>query len=238
MDASTDGGGETGVDVKTDTTSPIDGGDGGLCSVAHTFCDDFDEGGVGARWDLLQPYGGTLAYTDAAVSPPNALEVTASASLDAGITAMVKHFISAASKIHLEMDLQTDCEAVSEVDLVDVIPSTAPNPYSSVDLLLWQHQDAGYIEVDYNATPVDAGTSANAPISVPFGGGYRHFIIQYDLVAQALTVTIDGVVEAKLDLPIAITPSTFDLSLGVLYHSKLGTTDCHVRVDNVVVDAL
>jgi hypothetical protein len=73
-DASTD----VATDAGTDSPGP-DGGDGGKCS-PPAFCDDFDQGALGARWSGVQTSSfAALSLSNDAVSPPNAFSAVISA---------------------------------------------------------------------------------------------------------------------------------------------------------------
>src|SRR5678815_5383821 len=70
-------------DVSIDVTNDAPPSDAGLdvkkspCTVQHTFCDDFDDGSFGAKWDNSDNgSGGTLSQTTNAVSPPYAFQAT------------------------------------------------------------------------------------------------------------------------------------------------------------------
>jgi hypothetical protein len=54
-----------------------DAGEAGPCAAAHFFCDDFDDGGLGARWDTVRvdPESVLELATDASVSAPRSLHV-------------------------------------------------------------------------------------------------------------------------------------------------------------------
>jgi hypothetical protein len=79
----------TAPEPVTDASVPLDAGgadatpaDGGAtsrgCATPHTFCDDFDQGGVGDKWQssVFGSYGSLALDATKAVSMPNALLAT------------------------------------------------------------------------------------------------------------------------------------------------------------------
>jgi hypothetical protein len=78
------------------------------CGTPNVFCDDFDQGALGARWDDIERTHGDVALAQEALSPPNALRAAVTPGTNTGDAALVKRFSPAPSAVHCELDFNLD----------------------------------------------------------------------------------------------------------------------------------
>ena len=213
-----------------------DAGDAGPCASQHVFCDDFDDGPLGAKWD--SPYktdGGGLALTTLhAVSPPNALAATL-AGTGPGVEgeSELQKSLPAADHTRVQADVTVaPGTSANEVDLVAMVSVTAPSGFDHAEVNVQSTSDGGILE-EYLHGP-DGGAGQDLPVTTSFATT-RHIQIDVDFPSQTFALTIDGVPAAGATLSPQITKSALTLNVGVAYiEGSTGTWT--VFVDDVVVD--
>jgi hypothetical protein len=228
VDAARDTGSDAGGDASADARpSP--------CTATHLFCDDFDQGALGAKWDSVHMTSGPLVLsTTNVVTPPNALEATASTSSDTE-SMLTKHFPSA-NHTHVELDafvVNPSDTSNTEIDFVSFDISTPPSPYTYANLNLQRWQAAALLE-QYAQTPDAGNASVDMPVAQTFNT-WTHVTLDIDFGAQTYALALDGVPVTQVAFAPQLPQSAFDFSVGVAYTSG-SSAEWNIFIDNVVVD--
>jgi len=232
-----DAGVEAGVDANGSDAradAPIDAAEASTspCDAQHTFCDDFDTGALGAKWDSTDVESGPMMLATTAVSPPYSLEAQTSSSGET--TALVKHF-DAANHTHVEFDalVQTPGNVSNtEVDLFSMVFDDAPAPYNFavVDFQRWEGESQ--IE-EYVEAPDGGSAGQDLPFTEIFAS-WHHVALDFDFTQQSFTAAVDGVVVQAMSLDPTIPETGYSVSLGVAYvNDKDGWS---VFIDNFTLD--
>jgi hypothetical protein len=237
------GGSDATTDVVTDVTNDVTldapPSDAGLdvkkspCTQSHTFCDDFDDGSLGATWDKIDNAGGTLAQSTNAASPPYAFEARVPAGGHPSV--VLEKYLPAANHVHYECDmiiLGAQDAGSMEVDYFDF--SFAPTGYSYGDFNMERLDLAGDIEQISQPNGADASAYQDDPISETFPA-WKHLVIDIDFTKATFAATVDGVTIDTMTMKPPFTSSSSTLSVGVTYSGGL-QTQWSVLVDNVVID--
>jgi hypothetical protein len=221
-DASTESDGATpadapGIDAYAPSDAPIqdgagngEGGDAGSlgCAAAgHDFCDDFDNGALGATWTRFLTQGGTMTLDPVALSPPFSLFL---AGADAGGYSdlqLFKDFVGTLG-IRCSFDLRVDAYD-SNVDLLHVDFKSKSGAYW-VRLVV-----SGGDLNEYGQLP-DGGTRVqhNYAVNQPSVGAWSRVELNIQLAGDAgtVTLTVGGVpVTENLSPPADITGNTVRL---------------------------
>jgi hypothetical protein len=233
-----------GSDVSSDVTNDaaLDGppSDAGLdvktspCATKHTFCDDFDDGAVGATWDNIDNgVGGTLSQTTNAVSAPYALE----AKVPSGPGhpyAMLQKYFPAAAHVHFECDLIiVGSQATNmEIDYFDF--SFTPSGYVAGDFNLERNNPGGTVE-EISQTTADASSSFHDDNMSEELGSWKHLVVDIDFTKASFTMTVDGQTVDAMSMTPPLSSAQATLSVGATYTGGL-TAQWSVITDNVVVD--
>ena len=232
-------GGDGSDDVESDVVVQNDAGiDGRVspCLKPHTFCDDFDHGLLGAKWDRMVMTAGSLSLSTNAVTQPNALEATAISITGGSQTLLAKTF-PAMDHTHIELDIQVanpSDTTQTEVDLVALWLVQAPPGYSSSELYVERWQDAAILE-QYALADDGGSVGQSLPINETFNA-WRHVTLDLDRPSSTFTMSIDGQTPTVmlLEAPLAMFP--FELGVGVANVSSTIAGEWDVWIDNVVVD--
>ncbi len=203
------------------------------CVASHTFCDDFDENPLGAKWDTITSQVGPLVLSSDAISPPNALEATIMSG--AFGNSMLVKTMHADAHFHVEADLRVDAPAITsgtEIDLVEL--SINPVGYDDVDIVIDRVDKASVVEV-YTHWLDGGTTSADTPFNEDFSS-WKHVTMDIDLSKQVAIVDVDGKQVASVSLP-SYTASPVMLAVGATYASTVAGT-WHTHIDNVTYDAI
>ncbi len=220
-------------DVGPDAPPP------GFCAThtGHTFCEDFDEPSFAARWTGVSTSSSavTLAESDAGwVSPPNELLASTPfpASSGAPYAFAFEHFATAKS-IKVQVELFVSTGSLQEIDPLLIAFNPPPVGYSYYDI----HIDSGDGHLGYNFTP-EGGTNSNTDLSfVTPLDAWHAFEVDVDLNTSAVQIFVDGVSTLDATLAEPLSPTAFDLQLGVVRGLAGATaTTGVVQVDNVLVD--
>jgi hypothetical protein len=223
-DATSDGGPtDAGLDVKT---SP--------CAVQHTFCDDFDDGSLGARWDKTDNGGGgTLSQSSNAVTPPFSFQ----AQVPGGSNhpyALLQKFLDASQHIHYECDIMIiGSQSTSfELDYYDL--AFKPAGYTYGNFNLERLNPGGTSEEIAMANGADADTYNDDNLTEEFTT-WKHLVADVDFGKSTFTLIVDGATIDAMSMkpPLASAPST--LGVGLTYSAGL-TATWTVLIDNVVID--
>jgi hypothetical protein len=242
---SSDAGGDDVVQsdaAKTDAgadSAIVDGasGDGASpCSSQHVFCDDFDDGGLGATWDDKYETVGPLSLSTAfAVSQPRSLFASAPGTASGDESALGKK-LPVANHTHVELDVYVTSPTNvtnTEVDLVDLILTPLPLGTAQANFNLQRYEFTSQIEQYVLLS--DGGSPGDI---VPFNesfSSWRHVTLDVDFVGQKFSATVDGKSVASISMNPQIAKTGLELYTGIGYievaHGAWG-----VYVDNVVVD--
>jgi hypothetical protein len=215
--------GDAGLDVKT---SP--------CTVKHTFCDDFDDGSIGAAWDkVANGVGGTVSQSTNAVSPPFAFQAQVPAGPGHPYAALEKDF-PAAQHIHFEFDMIIIGSQATDIEIDYFDFSFQPSGYIYGDFNLERRNPGGTSE-EGSQTTLDASTKYNDDDLTEELTSWKHVVIDLDFGKSTYTVVVDGTTIDAMSMnpPLASAQGTF--SIGATYTGAL-TSQWTIITDNVVVD--
>lgn len=220
-DVTTDAPTDAGLDVKK---SP--------CAQQHTFCDDFDDGSLGATWDKPNSSGGTLSQTTNAISPPYAFQAQVSGS--GHPYALLEKYLPASQHVHYECDMIILGAQSSgmEVDYFDF--GFAPAGYTYGNFNMERLDDAGDIEQISKANGADAEAYHDDSIGEAFTS-WKHLVIDIDFAKDTFTASVDGATIDAMTMTPPFTAASSTLSVGITYTGGI-TTQWTVIIDNVVVD--
>jgi hypothetical protein len=236
-----DAGGESSANPPRDAAPDEVRPDAGFCVLtggAHTLCDDFDTGALGARWtEPHQIAGGRVMLAGAptpAKSVPNVLRATLPSGCTNASAQLSKRFDAAAGQSVVSFELFVVAAPPSEViNLVGLMYPTSGGEYRA-DVGL----RAGRIEVADNdiggrGFMVRGTGGANL---VP--GGFRRVEATFVLAPEPprVVVKVDGVsdVDAAI-VPTAGSAATTTLDFG-LFAPTGCATEIEARFDDVLVD--
>jgi hypothetical protein len=227
------------LDTTTDSPSSVDSGigDAGYCAThtGHTFCEDFDEPNFESRWTGVQTTAGaSVVESDAGfVSPPNELLATATFPASSGAAAYAYKHFATANSIKIQLEMLVTMAGLPQIDPLMIFFNPPPAGYTHYEI----HIDSGDGHFGYNYTP-DGGTNTNPDVSftTPIGA-WHAFEVDIDMTTSNVQVLVDGVSQVNTTLLATVSPTAFDLRVGVV--SGLGGTTAAtgiVQVDNVLVD--
>jgi hypothetical protein len=216
-----------------DAVALLDGSS--ACATPHTFCDDFDDGGLGARWDLQRNVQGSLGLdTTVFVSPSRSLRVVADPSDASGPAYDVvlrKNFSGAFSGIHCEFDVMTDSATPPQTGSgFGINVSGSGTNY----FMVWNVDQARLYEEHDPANTFH-------PITLPKAGQWTRIAVDLAVGTDAgpgqLTLWYDGKQVASfpsLGQPSDISGVSFDLGLALGY-APLNNA-WHINYDNAWCD--
>ena len=196
-----------------------------VCSDASTFCDTFDDGPLGARWDKQTMLaGGTLSLTPSAFSAPWALELDLPARTG-GTTeraAVLSKTLLASSagavSCRFQMNVTVAPTAPGDdfaVFLIEPLPT--PN-----DHIFEMKVSSGLLSASENFAP-DAGVDMKNAFGVPKVGTWVLIELSLDLAAKTMTASVDG---ASKTFP--VTDMTGTTSLRVSLAETGDSDDAHM----------
>jgi hypothetical protein len=115
------------------------------CVAPHTFCDDFDQGALGARWSSETSDAGYLSLDPSTwVSPPNSLLAFVGPNRQANITVvgLSKIFAGSARGAHCEWDLMVDAlSSTEEVEVFNFAIASATGDFAGYNLSVHLRSD-------------------------------------------------------------------------------------------------
>jgi hypothetical protein len=212
-------------DAPSGDASASDAGVKSFCSMHPdaSFCDDFDDPPLGARWSSTTAMPHLSLDPKAFTSPPNGLRVD----LDMLLVPHLTKDLPAGQEIHVEADLRVDTsEAGGDVDLIDLYLSPPPAGTSRYYVALVRYLGRWVIETSFNDSD-----NVRSPIDATFTS-FQHFELDVDLIAGSARVAIDGA--GALDQPIMpATSKGAQLRVGTPYADA--STPWQVHFDNVLV---
>ncbi|MCA9583830.1 MAG: hypothetical protein KC657_00555 [Myxococcales bacterium] len=213
---STDGGAE--ASFAPPDSGPID------CAAPNTFCDDFDQGALGATWDDIERTHGDVKLSQEALSPPNALAAGVTPGTNTGDAALVKRFSPAPAAIHCELDFNLDSPVPVDIfQIRTVVGGKARYHY------------VGYRSADWAVgewIPASAGQpETNRSSSIASLALKRWAKLVVDMNDTSITATLDGQPLGSLTGISAAGGSRRDLAIGLPDVPKSDTAS--ILVDNV-----
>jgi hypothetical protein len=234
------GASDAAFDVTNDATNDAPPSDAGPdvktspCAAKHTFCDDFDDGALGATWDYPNNgLGGTLSQSTNAVTPPYAFQAQVPG--DAGHPyAMLQKYLPASTHVHFECDLMIigSQSAQMEVDYFDF--AFKPSGYVYGDFNLEQLNPGGTVE-QIARTTADAGNTYNDDNFASDFTTWKHIVVDIDYAKSTFTFIVDGTTVDAMSMKPPLASAQATLGVGITYVGGL-TAPWTVLVDNVVVD--
>jgi len=190
-----DGGIQPGGDAHDDAPSDLPRGDAGCAAFPDaSFCDDFDHGLLGARWDGIGGGGGRPSLDDdAAVSPPHSVVVT-SVTPDAPANMDVYFYKNLPGGLPrdllCEFDVRVDSPEAPSFTAFETSTSVAGVQYL---IRLWLGTSVGRVDAIYNYSD-GGGSRGRYHIPTLATGPWRHVGI-----ALSLPETGDGGVRVAFD---------------------------------------
>lgn len=203
------GGADAALDARSDVALDAPAHDAGTCDA--TFCDDFDDGAIGATWtQVLRLDSGWLSLGPPAVSPPNALVIALPDGGAAQGASLVKDFPKA-SAITCSFSM-----------LGEVLPSTAN---AGGDVLSFHYAGSGsVVDTDVLLSASSTGLSLREDVGFADGGcACPGFAVGPAPIANGLFTRV----EMKIDFA---TAHVFVNDTEVLTHAVTGSGAAAVRV--------
>jgi hypothetical protein len=243
--ATTDGGRDAPSEATSDATPGSDSGRGGddapsegasdAGADARTpcpdggFCDDFDNGPLGARWSNENQDRGTISLVADAVTPPSSFRTDITVANFAGSTSLVKTISPGPRKVRCELDVKllSGAPSAGEVDLIDFIMRTAGNHH-----VYFAAFDGTFAVAEF-APGQDGGADLDRVSNVPPlpTGKWVHVVFETD--GQSASVSYDGAVKGTLGSLSTPNASGRDLAFGVTFASAAVNTALSVQMDDV-----
>jgi len=204
------------------------------CLDVHAFCDDFDHGTLGAKWDSVTAQAGPLDLSPNAVTPPNSLHTTLTPANDGNGSYLSEGF-SQSSRFHTELDVMLTAPADTSKTAILVVGIELPQgsgvDFAAVDVQ--RYEDGGIFEEGVDLS--DGGSDwQDIPISETFDT-WKHVAVDIDWNTRKATLTIDGVIVQSANLHDQTPQGGVQLDVAVPY-SENENGDWDVYEDNVVVD--
>ena len=240
-DATTDATKDVALDVTNDVAVDAPPSDAGPdvkkspCAQQHTFCDDFDDGGLGATWDYTNNGGGgTLSQTTNAVSAPYAL-LTQVPGGGGHPYASLEKKLAASAHVHFECDMMImgSQSTNMEIDYFDF--AFKPSGYSYGDFNLERNNPGGTSEEISQATTADASTYNDDSLTEELTT-WKHLVVDIDYTKSTFSVAVDGATIDAMSMKPPLASAAASLGIGVTYAGGLTTGPWSVLVDNVVID--
>ena len=203
------------------------------CASAHAFCDDFDQGALGARWDDRNVTGGPLDVDDASFrSPPFAFRARSPAQAAARSVVLYKKLPDpSAGKLRCELDVLLRQRAGGAADVFELRLSA--DPAGTFYYAYLQATDAGTLVGQELAFP-DGGktTSLNAVTDVQ-NGAWHH--LRFDTDWKTISFAFDGQ-PAHVETMSLATGTAPQLAVGLVYTEGGGPFD--FLFDDVACDTV
>ncbi|MBX3210029.1 MAG: hypothetical protein KF764_33675 [Labilithrix sp.] len=179
-----------------ESRAETDAGDAGedaapSCATA-TFCDDFDDGPLGAKWTTVDAVFGELTLVDGGVSPPNALRIDLYAR-DAGIArrAHLARDFTFPRQLHCSMHVSVPVLA-SDTD-VELLTFTANSgSLSAYTFFLKATRAELTAHEQLKETSSSSTTRKDIPLENVPRGRWIHVGVDVDFPAGKLTLDLDG----------------------------------------------
>ena len=211
----------------------------GFCAThpGHTFCDDFDDGDLAARWSSVFGVRGAPLRDDAgATSPPFALLATAAATTSAAgdfhASSVLKVF-SATTHLHLSANVLA-LQPLAGLNTVYIRPSPLPGNALFYEVSIWTPPNGTSTLEHYVFYPDGGGPKTNQPFTESWAG-WRHVELDVRFDTAVATLTIDGVQRGTVALE-AVQPTAVEVELGIPYADPVDAGKS-VRWDDVTIDA-
>jgi len=210
---------------------PPPGDDGGttFCAThtSATFCEDFDQGALGAKWDDTTEMNNgtlTLSTTDAPPSPPNALFAVSATNLAGSNRTIFAKKLPSASAITVELDIK-----LAQVGAATTRTSFVMVGLGTHAIGIGMHPNStDYVEFANSTT-----TMANAG-SAPAVGTWTHFKLDVVLgAAPSATITNGGTAATPMTLDPSFVAGASNLQIGLVFVESTATA-WQYRVDNVI----
>ncbi len=184
-----------------------------------SFCDDFDDGPVGAKWGTKQEIDGLLSLVDAGVSKPNALQMEFLPPTTTERRAYLAKSFSLTAHTHV----------VCSVRVNPLVRTTGSG--QDYQLLLLSERGTGYGSVYVKLTPTatdlieehpgDGGAARNLKFLTTATGGiatgsWSTLVLDVSYTNAIATLTVTGTTTTSITIPLVppAKPTAIDVSLG------------------------
>jgi hypothetical protein len=201
-------GGDAGVAVTIDG-APTDAsdagkppGDGAPRSCDATFCDDFDNGPLGATWTATDTAkGGELTLVPQAFSPPNALRMFIPDTSGTRTARLAKAFPTP-KRVRCDVELFITKPPVANQN-VQVLGFNAPTDAEGFYAVFLKIEDAsGYLAEEVTGSPDRVLDLPPFPV-----GSWVHFAMDVDLAASKVELIVGARSTAFTLVPVALGPT-------------------------------
>jgi len=227
------------TDAQLDATNDAPPSDAGLdvkaspCATQHTFCDDFDDGSLGATWDNIDNSGGTLSQTTSSVSAPYAFQAQVPGGGGHPYAVLQKYF-PASQHVHFECDLMIVGSQTTnfEIDYFDW--AFKPTGYTYGNFNLERFNGGGTVEEIATPNGADASAYHDENIAEQLTS-WKHLVVDIDYTKATFTMSVDGATVDAMSMTPPLASAQATLAVGVTYTGGL-TSQWSVLTDNVVVD--
>jgi hypothetical protein len=199
------------ADAPAGDNSSGEGGQPTSCGdPARAFCDAFDQGPLGARWNDMRQTNGALALDDGAPrSAPSALRASTTGAGEAEAV-LVKQLPAGTKQIRCEFDFSAPLPpgSAGEVDLIVFLTHLGgSNTYQTY---LW-YSGAWQIGEYSQSMPIDH----NGPVGSMPTDRWAHMVFETD--GKQLTLSADGQVIAQLPGLASPAGTTTEIDFGIPY---------------------
>jgi hypothetical protein len=215
-DAASDGGKEAGVDLCAGTV----------------FCDDFDTGAFGAKWEIRTDGVGSMDFDGTpAMSPPHAVLATIAAGHSGAQRYLTKHLdeLPPTNDVEIELDLRLD--AACDGNILDL------GTDATTDYLFRIYADTGALRLSEYNQQSDSGVVQKDLASLPAMpiAVFQHVKLRANLGAKIGEYWVNGVLQQSVPLAPDVPSGIAHFRIGIVYQNS--GTGCSVRYDNVQVRA-
>jgi hypothetical protein len=172
-----------GPEAGTDAGSGADGVSDGIAShpCTQTFCDDFDDGSLGARWDTPPPAGSGLSLDSANwESPPRSLVVQCGMNRPCGLVKT----LSGASHVRLDLDVRLGTPPEGALSLFRLKP-VGGDTYVEIEF----RTGTGSADIQICET---SGCFTTKTIGALTTTRFRHITVDANLRGGGVSVALDG----------------------------------------------
>jgi hypothetical protein len=198
------------------------------------FCDDFDDGGLGARWTTIVEEGGTVSLdTTRSVSAPRSLNVVTPSGIDDVFRrAYLFRTVAQPSPIRCTFMMRVNAAYATSVRFIDFFFFRASGPQIPRYELRWGTRGtASAIREDVFFSDGGCGCPRKEQImpSLPVGQWIR---VTLELSFSSATVSYDGGVVYSSSFA-GFTPATLGIAIGTDHKDAIAT---NVSFDDLVCD--
>jgi hypothetical protein len=220
--------------VLADSQAPDarESGAGPGAGCAATFCDDFDNGELGAKWsDAGVTTGAEIMLVDAGLSAPFAFRAASPGGI-ANTEALLAKFVGSRRALRCELDLQlVSPPPTGEIDYISFVSHTTEVPLYRVYFAIFD----GTWNVAEFARAADGTRLLDRAKDMPAPPIDRWTHVLFETDGNEASISFDGVKVATLTALSQIRPEGREIHIGITFASS-ATTASSALYDNIACD--